>query len=228
MLVYLIGHLGLGGVFLVAGLDQLGRLVPALLHRFHIGEDQLQVDGLNIPGGVHAAVHVDDVVVLKAAHHVHDGVAFPDVGKKLVAQALAMAGALYQSGDIHKFHAGGGHLFGTVHLGQHVQSAVGHRHHAGVGLNGTEGIIGRLRAGVGNGVEKRAFAHIGQSYDTKLHVFLHLLVFSEVQLSLSCPRHGCFMRPGARQHFYYSRWQSISQYEKPLRPAADLPEGAVI
>ncbi len=112
-----------------------------------------------------AGSHVDHVVVLEAAHHVHDGVHLADVAEELVAQALAPAGALHQAGDIHEFQRGGGVLLGVVHLGQHVQPVVGHGHHAGVRLDGAEGIVRRLRARAGDGVEQRALAHVRQAND---------------------------------------------------------------
>jgi hypothetical protein len=50
---------------------------------------------------------VDDVVVLEAAHHVGDGVGLADVGQELVAQALALAGAGDQAGDVDELHGRG-------------------------------------------------------------------------------------------------------------------------
>jgi hypothetical protein len=35
-----------------------------------------------------------------------NGVTFPDVGKKLIAQPLTLAGALHQPGNIHKLDRG--------------------------------------------------------------------------------------------------------------------------
>ena len=39
-------------------------------------------------------------------------------------------------------------------------------HHAHIGLDGAEGIVGGLGARVGNGVKKCAFAHVGQTDDS--------------------------------------------------------------
>ena len=44
-------------------------------------------------------VHVG---VLEAAHHLHDGVDLADVGEELVAESLALARALDQTGDVHE------------------------------------------------------------------------------------------------------------------------------
>ena len=108
---------------------------------------------------------MDDIIILKTAHNMHDGIALTDMGQELVAQALAVAGALDQARYIHKFHAGGRNLLGLIHLGQHVQTLIRHGYHARVGFNGAERIISGLRARIGNGVKQGAFAHIGQTND---------------------------------------------------------------
>ena len=59
---------------------------------------------------------MDDIIVFKAAHHVHNGVYLPNIGKELVAQPLALGGPLHQARDIHKFNGGGGELVGLVHI----------------------------------------------------------------------------------------------------------------
>ena len=112
---------------------------------------------------------MDDVFIHKAAHHMHDGVHLADMAEELVAQALALARALDQTGNIHKLDGGGGHLLRVIHIRQHVQAGIRHQHHAGIGLDGAEGIVGGLRAGLGNGIEKGALAHVGQAHDSQLH-----------------------------------------------------------
>ena len=163
--------LGLCGF--VAGLGGLGEPVQPVLGQLQVGEDQLHVDGLNVPVRVHGhrlggvLHHMDDVVVVKAADHMDDGVALPDVAQELVAQACALAGTFHQTGNVHEFHHGGGLLGGLPQLGQLVQPGVRHGHDARVGVDGAEGVVGRLCvAGAGNGVEQSGLAHIGQSHDT--------------------------------------------------------------
>ena len=165
MLEHLQRQVGLGGVFLFARFNQLPGLFLPLGYGFHIREDQFQIDGFNIPGGVHAAVHMDDIFILKAAHHMHHRVAFPNVGKEFVAQAFALAGALHQPGNIHKFHCGGRYLLGVIHALQHLQPPIRHGHDARVGLDGAERIIGRLGPRPRDGVKQRAFAHVGQPHN---------------------------------------------------------------
>jgi len=109
------------------------------------------------------------VPVLKAAHHLHDGVAFADMAQKLIAQTLPAARPPDQPGDIHEFHRGGRIFFGVVHLRQDVQPAVGDRDDADIGLDGAERVIGGRHPRAGDGVKKRALAHIRQAYDAKFH-----------------------------------------------------------
>ena len=47
---------------------------------------------------------VNDVVVLKAAHHMGNGVGLANVGEELIAQALAFGCARNQARDINEFN----------------------------------------------------------------------------------------------------------------------------
>ena len=155
---------------LVAATKVLHGTILAALDGIHVGEDQLQIDGLNIPSRVDGAIHVDDVLILEAPHHMHDSIHFTDVAEELVAKTLAVAGTLHQSGNVHKLNGGGGHLLGMIHIGQHVQPTVRHHDHAGVGLDGAERIIGSLCACLRNCIEKCALSHIGKSHNAKFHI----------------------------------------------------------
>ena len=166
------GGLG-GGTLVVAALGSLGHAAGAVLHHFQVGQDQLVVDGVNVRDGVHGLGlgdvlhHMDDVVVVKAAHHMHDGVALADVAQELVAQAGTLAGTLHQTGDVHELHDGGGLFIGLPDLCQLVQTFVRHGHDAAVGLDGAERIVGRLRVlGGGDGVEQGGLADVRQADDT--------------------------------------------------------------
>ena len=95
-----------------------------------------------------------------------NGVGGADVAQKLIAQALALGCTLYQTCDVHELNDGRGELLGIVHIPQTLQPLVGNGDHAHVGIDGAEGIVGGLGAGVGNGVEQGALAHIGQTHNT--------------------------------------------------------------
>ena len=81
---------------------------------------------------------MDDVVIVKAAHHMHNGVALADVAQELVAKASTLAGTLHKARDIHELHDGRGLFVGLPDLGQLVQPLVRHSHDAGVRLDGAE------------------------------------------------------------------------------------------
>ena len=75
-------------------------------------------------------------------------------------------GKVYQPHHIEKICAWGG--FASVkHVTKYIQPGIGHRHHAGIRLNGTKRIIGRLRPSLGDGVEQRTFTDVGQSDDSQ-------------------------------------------------------------
>ena len=152
-------------VFLI-GFGRFLRFVDPAVQHVQIRENQFQVDGLNIPGRADFAVYVDDLGAFETADHMDDGVHFPDVGQKLVAEPLAFGGAFHQTCNIHKLDDGRGVFVRIVHFGQHVQPPVRHCHNPHIGFNGAERIVGRLGAGVGDGVEKGAFSHVGQAHDT--------------------------------------------------------------
>ena len=122
------------------------------------------------------------VLVLKAADNLGDGIHLTDMGQEFVAQTFALGGSLDQSGNIDEAHGGGnGFPFGFVHIRQSGKAAVGNIDNADVGLNGAERIVGRLSAGLGNGIEQRAFADIGQSHDAYFEICAHLCITFHVQ-----------------------------------------------
>ena len=165
------GSFGSSG--LIAGLGGFLLAAQAVADNFQVGQDQLQVDGVNIADGVNAfrLVHIlhnmDDVVIVKAAHHMYNGIALADMAQELVSQTSALAGTFDQTGDIHKLHNGGGLFVCLPDLGQFVQPGIRNRNNAGVRLNGAERIVGCLSIlGAGQRIEQSGFANIGQTDDT--------------------------------------------------------------
>ena len=153
------------GELLVPLQGLLGLVDPPVQH-FDVGEHQLQIDGADVPHRVHAAIHMDDVAVFKAAHHMNDHIHLTDVGEEFVSQTLAFGSAFDQTGNIHKFQDGRGDFFGMVNFCQSIQPFIGHINDAHIGIDGAEGIVGRLGLQVGQCVKKGALAHIGQAHDT--------------------------------------------------------------
>ena len=155
-----------GGNFVGAAPRGVADAVLPLFDRFEIGEDQLKVDGLDVPHGIDGAFDMGDVFILETADNVHDRVHLADVREEFIAEPLAAARTLHEPCDVHEFDDGGRHLFARIEGGETVEPFVGHGDHADVGLNGAEGIICRLGTGAGNGVEQGGFADIGQTHNS--------------------------------------------------------------
>ena len=101
-----------GGLGVLAALGHLLQLFQAAFHALQVGQQQFGLDGIDVAQGIHAAVHMGDVLILEAAHHFHDGGAFADIAQELVAQTFALAGAAHQTGDVDEVHAGVDGLLG--------------------------------------------------------------------------------------------------------------------
>ena len=64
---------------LSTALGKLSLLIQAALYRFHIGKDQFHIDGFNVTQSVHAAIHVNDVIVREATHNVQNRIHLADM-----------------------------------------------------------------------------------------------------------------------------------------------------
>ena len=82
-------------------------LVDAALDGLEVTQLQLQVDDFLVAHGIYCSVNVGHVVVVEAAQHMDNGVSLTDIAQELVAQALATAGTLDQTGDIDDLDRGG-------------------------------------------------------------------------------------------------------------------------
>ena len=109
----------------------------------------------------------------------NDGIHFTDMAQKLVAKAFTSACSLYKAGNVHKLNGRRRYFFRVIHFGEYVQPAVRHHYNAGIRLDGAERIIFRLRPGVCDRVEQRAFSDIWQSDNTKLHIVSVLPPYSQ-------------------------------------------------
>ena len=59
--------------------------------------------------------------ILKAAHHMHNGVYLADIRQKLISKSLALGGAFHQSCNVHKFDDRRRYLLGMVKISQKPQ-----------------------------------------------------------------------------------------------------------
>ncbi len=137
-------HIQLLLCVLVTDPGALGRLGQSALEDLQISKDQLEIDGLDIPGRIHTAVHMDDIVILKAADHMDNGVHFTDIGQELVAQSLSSGGTLDQTGNVHELDDCRGHLFGMKEIAQKFQPLIRYRNDTDIGVDRAEGIIRHL------------------------------------------------------------------------------------
>lgn len=178
-----------------------------LFDGFQILEDKFGFDDIYVADRVHRAMHVNDVAVVEATDHFHNGLAFADVGEELVAKAFALGSTLNEACDVHEFGNGGNDGLGIVNLDQFVQTSIRNVHHTHVGVDGAEGIVSGFGACVGDCVKDGALTDVGQAYDTtfKTHDNLRLIrrTFRPV-IFLRCKvsKKGLSARP---LKFYFTR-----------------------
>ncbi|MCY1296803.1 hypothetical protein D9M70_462140 [compost metagenome] len=172
--------------FLVAGAGWLDVTGQGLFHGSQVGQREFGVDDLDVRQRVHLAGHVDHVVVFETAHHVGDGVGFADIGQELVAQAFALGRARDQAGDVDELDRGRQDALRLDDFGQAAEPRIRHFDHAHVGLDRAERIVFGGDAGLGQGIEQRGLADVGQADDAAFEA--HGLVL-EIK--------GCGMRSGA-------------------------------
>ena len=151
---------------LVAALGFFAQAVDPPLQTVEIGKHQLGLDRLDIGDRIDAALHVRNVGILEAAHHMRDGVDLTDIGKKLIAEPLAFRGAAHQPRDIDEGQPRRNDLGRFGKLGERLEPRIGHRDFADIRLDGAERIIGRLRRRrFGQRVEERRLADVRQADD---------------------------------------------------------------
>ena len=124
------------------------------------------MDRLDVGRGRDLAVDVDDVAVLERADHLADRVGLADVGEELVAQALALGRAAHDAGDVDERHRRGQDPLGAEDLGEPLQPRVRQRDDADVGLDRRERVVRGEHVVLGQGVEQRGLADVGQADDS--------------------------------------------------------------
>src|SRR5690606_35502339 len=107
--------------------------------------------------------------LLEAANNLDDGVHLADVREELVAQPFADGGAADDAGDVHEAEAGGDDLLAVDVLADDLETRVGDGDHADVRLDGREGVVGRERPRLGEGVEEGGLANIRETNNSGFH-----------------------------------------------------------
>ena len=127
---------------------------------------QFCIDDFLVAYRVNCAVHVRDVLIVEAAQHMYYGIRLTNVSEEFVAQSLALAGTLHQSGDVHNLACGGHDASRMNYFGKTCKSFVGHGYHANIRFYCTEREVCRLRLCARQTVEKGGLAHVGQPHNT--------------------------------------------------------------
>lgn len=141
-------------------------LAQTALDGLQVLELQLEVDDLLVPHRIHTAVHMGDIGVIETAEYVQDSVSLADIGQKLVAKALTLAGPLDEAGDIDYLDRGRDDPLGMYQRLQYLKPGIGNSCGADIGLNGAEREIRSLGLAGAYTVEKCRLAHVGESYYT--------------------------------------------------------------
>ena len=132
----------------------------SFLDTVEVSQGQFGIDNIYVVCWADSAFNMDDVLIVKAAHHVSDCVGFTNSTQKFIAQTFTFGGAGNQTGNIDKFHAGGNYAFRFNDRGDQILARIGNRHNAGIGLNGTKGEIFRADARFGKRIKKSGFTHV--------------------------------------------------------------------
>ena len=113
------------------------------------------------------AVDVHDVAVLERAHDLADRVGLADVGEELVAQPLPLGRAAHDAGDVDEATPWPGRIFSRAEdLGERAEPRVRQRDDADVGLDRRERVVRREHVVLGQRVEERGLADVGQADDS--------------------------------------------------------------
>ena len=161
---------------------RFGLLAVALDRAFHhreVGQCQFGQDDLDIGNGIDLAGDMHHIGIVKAAHHVDDGIGLADVGEKLVAQSFASGRARHQPGNVDELDDGWLDALRLDDLRQLIHARIRHLYNAYVWFDGTERIVFRRDARLGQRIEQGGFAHIGQADDSAFQT--HVLSLSKKQ-----------------------------------------------
>ena len=159
----LLHHRHLAGERTVA-LGRLAALVALGLERRHVGQHQLELEGVEVGQGLGVA---DDVRVLESPQHEHHGVDVADAAEEAVAKALACGRSGHEGGDVDELHCGVHELLRVAQLGQDFHARVGDLGHTHVRFGGGEGVGGNGGGAAGEGIEQRRLSSVGKPDDAQ-------------------------------------------------------------
>mmetsp|Transcript_58133 Transcript_58133/g.165239 ORF Transcript_58133/g.165239 Transcript_58133/m.165239 type:complete len:214 (+) Transcript_58133:811-1452(+) len=106
-----------------------------------------------------------DVVILEAAHHVHNGINLPDVAQELVAEPLTLRRTLDEASNVDILNLLGDDLRRARQVSEFAKARIRHRGTGHIRLNGAEGeVLGVGLPVLAQGVEKRALANVWEAH----------------------------------------------------------------
>ncbi len=136
------------------------------LENLEIGKHELGFNDLGVTDRINIRKDMGHVWRVKAADDVCDGVNLTDFTEKLVAEALAAAGAFHQSGDVDEANRTGGCFLRLKDRLQGLQPRVGDGHDAHVAFDGRERVVRHLGMPRGEGIEESRLTDIWQPDDS--------------------------------------------------------------
>ncbi len=118
-----------------------------------------------MPVRVHRSRDVHDIRVVESAHDLRDRIRLSDVGEELVAEPLALRGALHDARDVDEAHRRGQDALTAEDLREDAEALVGQVHDAHVRLDRGERVVRREHRVLGERVEEGGLADVGQADD---------------------------------------------------------------
>ena len=121
---------------------ELLRLRETTIEEIEVGEDELEVDSLDIANRIHRTVDMHDVVIIEAANDMHDRIGLTDVREELVTEALSLGGTLYETCDIDELDHRRHDLLRIIKCAQLLQTLIRHSDDTDVRLDRAERVVG--------------------------------------------------------------------------------------
>ena len=116
-------------------------VLQGLLDKLNVLETQLLANDVQISGGVHITLDVNDLGIIKSADHLEDGVNGANVRQESVTQASTSGRTARQTSNVIDSQVGGNHGLGLVLLDQPVEAIIRHND---TGLLGVDGSVGEI------------------------------------------------------------------------------------
>lgn len=135
--------------------------LESLLHELHILEPQLLGNDVQVTGGVHVTLNMNDLSIVEAADDLEDGIDGTNVGKEGVAQTSTSGRTAGQTSDVVNGQVGGDARLWLELLAQPVITLVGDDDAGLLRVDGGIGEIGWVaQVALGDGLEQGRFADV--------------------------------------------------------------------